>query len=182
MAAEGTITRLADPSVSTVAWSAKRELPFSEWVLQGRRLGILSRGAQWWVGDWLAYGNRHYGETYAKAARITGYDVHSLMNMAYVASRFQISRRRENVSWSHHATLAALAPEEQDVWLDRIARDRLSVSCLRIELRAWSGETSASSGGDDSGAEPGAALAAAHPVSCPACGHSFELAPDAGAG
>jgi hypothetical protein len=58
------------------------------------------------------------------------------MNMAYVASRVPTSRRRENLSWSHHAELAPLNAEEQEYWLERALLDRMSVHCLRNELRA----------------------------------------------
>jgi hypothetical protein len=57
------------------------------------------------------------------------------MNLAYVASRFPVERRRANVSWSHHAELAALPEAEQEAWLDRVERDRLSVRSLREEAR-----------------------------------------------
>lgn len=174
MAGDATLIRLSHSSLTGVAWISGRELAFSDWVLQGRRLGIVSRSAQWWVGDWLTYGNRRYGDTYVKAAKITGYDVQSLMNMAYVASRFEISRRRETVSWSHHATLAALAPADQDHWLDRIVLDRLSVSCLRTELRAWARHAAAQVAAAEVAPAVEPERAGPHArVDCPACGHTF---------
>ena len=38
--------------------------------------------------------------------------------------------------WSHHAEVAALAPEEQDRWLALAEAHRLSVHALRLELRS----------------------------------------------
>jgi hypothetical protein len=90
----------------------------------------------WWVGDWIRYGSAHWGEKYAEAARVTGLDAKTLRNIAYVASRFDLSRRRDNLSWTHHAELAALVPDQQDEWLDRALLLRLSPGDLRIELRA----------------------------------------------
>jgi hypothetical protein len=87
------------------------------------------------LGDWISYGNTKFGERYARASKITGYDPQTLMNMVYVASRFPISRRRENLSWSHHEALASLQPEEQDLWLDEASKHRWSVSDLRMMLR-----------------------------------------------
>lgn len=110
-------------------------MEFPEWAEAGRRLGAMGRCSQWGLGDWIRYGNAKFGERYAWAARVTAYDSQTLMNMVYVASRFEISRRRENLSWSHHETLAALQPDEQDYWLDRAIADHLSVSDLRLELR-----------------------------------------------
>jgi hypothetical protein len=97
------------------------------------------------------------------------------MNMVYVASRFEISRRRENLSWSHHAALAALEPTQQDHWLDLAEENRLSVRCLRIELRAETellpSERAAAAPSDrksPNGSEDS--------ISCPACGHTFHPA------
>jgi hypothetical protein len=130
-----TTRRKDSSSLSVVAWVANQELGYPEWATAGQRLGAMGRCGQWGLGDWIQYGNAKFGERYALAARITGYDVQTLMNMVYVASRFEISRRRENLSWSHHEAVAALDLAEQERWLDRAVADRLSVSDLRVELR-----------------------------------------------
>lgn len=118
MGALATQTRTRS-TLSKVAWNPEGELSLAGWLAQGQKLGHMGRSAGWWIGDWLRYGNAAYGERYVRAARATGYDVQTLMNMVYVASRFPASRRRENLSWSHHEALAALEPEEQDMWLDQ---------------------------------------------------------------
>ncbi|HEX8066922.1 MAG TPA: hypothetical protein VF520_10385 [Thermoleophilaceae bacterium] len=123
------------PATSAVAWTVRRELELAEWSAHGRRLGAVSRGVGWWIGDWLRYGNARFGERYVRAARLTGYDVQTLMNMVYVTSRFDPSRRREDLSFSHHAELAALEPAEQERWLSHASSEHLSVRCLREELR-----------------------------------------------
>jgi hypothetical protein len=120
----------------TVAWIPRGEIDYREWAAIGRRLGGIGRCSQWWLGDWVRYGSAKWGEKYAVAARITGYDPHSLRNMVWISSRFDPSRRRDNLTWSHHASVATLDSEEQDSWLDRALSERLSVSDLRVELRA----------------------------------------------
>jgi hypothetical protein len=107
----------------------------ADWVRQGRWLGAIARASGWWIGDWIRYGNARYGDRYGAAARVTGYDVQSLRNMAYVAGRFNPQRRRDRLSFSHHAELAGLSVEEQELWLDRTVAGALSVSKLRSELR-----------------------------------------------
>jgi hypothetical protein len=67
---------------------------------------------------------------------VTGYDVASLRNMAWVASQFDPSLRSDDLSWSHHVLLAPLEPEQQQGWLERARKERLSVADLRLELRA----------------------------------------------
>src|ERR1700761_5415884 len=89
--------------MTATSWSPVIDLELPVWAEAGRRLGSIGRGVGWWIGDWLYYGNRRFGERYARAKQITGYDVQTLMNMTYVASRFDASRRRESLSFSHHA-------------------------------------------------------------------------------
>jgi hypothetical protein len=46
-----------------------------------------------------------------------------------------VSRRRDNLSFQHHAEVASLAEEEQEVWLDRAAMFGWSRNELRRQLR-----------------------------------------------
>jgi hypothetical protein len=169
--------------MTTVSWSVARELGLREWTDQGRRLGEIGRSIGWWIGDWLRYGNFRFGERYARAARITGYDPQTLMNMAYVASHVDCSRRRENLSWSHHVEVASLGPAEQDRWLARAENERMSVRCLREELRRERRERlddGPAPASDDAGSE---AVSASAPqplggrpetsLTCPRCGEAL---------
>ena len=121
--------------VTATCWLSETDLGMREWAEQGRRLGVIGRGAGWWIGDWLRYGNQRFGERYVRASRITGYDVQTLMNMVYVASRVPPEERREGLSWSHHAEVAAAEPGDRARWLDMAETERLSVRCLREEVR-----------------------------------------------
>ena len=170
--------------VSPVAWVPKLSLPLAEWIRYGTRFGLLGRACGWWIGDWINYGNAVYGEKYSRAARITKHDVQTLMNMAYVAARFEISRRRENVSWSHHAELAALSPETQDRWLDRIGRDALTVRDLRLELRRDRAAQQRDGLEGAAGTQPRLALGDAEghdddQLACPRCGYVYRVMQDA---
>lgn len=127
--------RTSTTELTQVGWVPAGEVGLAEWSALGRRFGEIGRCSQWWLGDWINYGNARFGERYTRAVKLTGYDVQSLMNMVYVASRFDISRRRETLSWSHHATVAALDISSQDHWLARASGDKLSVADLRAELR-----------------------------------------------
>jgi hypothetical protein len=151
--------------VTNVAWIVRRDIDYPEWVEHGRRLGRLARCSQWGLGDWINYGVPKYKKSYVQAAKITGYDVHTLTNMAYVASRFNSSRRRDNLTWSHHAELAPLEPDECEQWLDRASNDRLSVADLRIELRA------SRQGGERSQIKGSISADKSNSIVCPKCGH-----------
>lgn len=99
------------PTGINVAWVPNEDLERPEWIRWGRRLGVMGRVSNWWIGDWLQYGAVRWGEKYTEAARITGYDVKTLRNIAYVAKRFDLSRRRDKLTWSHHAEVAVLDPQ-----------------------------------------------------------------------
>ena len=96
-------------------------LPFDDWAALGTTLGRIGRSVMWWLGDWLRYGERTYGEKYAQAINLTGYDYGTLANAVYVAGRVELSRRRESLSFGHHQAVAALSPAQQERWLDAAA-------------------------------------------------------------
>lgn len=122
--------------LATVAWLPREPMALNDWVAAGRRFGLIARCSQWWIGDWVTYGNSRWGEKYAEAARITGYDAGSLRNMAWVSSQFDTALRSDKLSWSHHVLLAPLDDEEKRGWLELAIQSKLSVSDLRLELRA----------------------------------------------
>jgi hypothetical protein len=166
-------------SISVVAWVTNRDIDLLEWAEAGRRLGAMGRCGQWGLGDWIQYGNAKFGERYARAARITGYDVQTLMNMVYVASKFGISRRRENLSWSHHETVASLEIDEQDHWLDLAVERKLAVSDLRLELRSARRAHSIAPGDKSARVTDRQQSIEAETVVCPNCG---EVVPISSAG
>jgi hypothetical protein len=136
VALDGVIRHHPKAELGPVGWIAGEEMAYTEWLHQGSRLGLAGRSAGWWVGDWVRYGSARYGSKYAAAARVTGYDRQTLMNMVYVATRFEISRRREKLSWSHHSELAALEVDGQERWLNRALAERMNVRDLRDALTA----------------------------------------------
>jgi hypothetical protein len=150
-----------------VGWIPTKELDLAEWSAIGRSLGNMVRASQWWLGDWIRYGNAKFGEKYSRAVNLTGYDAQTLMIMVHVATRFEIFRRRKDVHWSHHVELASLEPDEQDHWLEECAAKKLSVADLRSELRrlaAGPRRTHKSKAGTNGA------------VICPHCGKAIELA------
>ena len=159
-------------ALTPVSWTAAGDLQLAEWVQHGKRLGLVGRNAAWWIGDWLRYGNAKYGERYSRAATITGYDRQTLMNMVYVASRFDSSRRRGELSWSHHAEVAALPPEEQERWIDRAQAERLSVRDLRGLIRGERGVFREPAAHDESQSLADELL---KHIACPNCGHTLQL-------
>jgi hypothetical protein len=160
--------------LSQIGWAPESDLDLPQWQAVGRSLGRLGRYSQWWIGDWLLYASGKWGEMYTEAAKITGYDYGSLRNMAYVAHRFELSRRRDKLSWTHHADVASLEPAEQDYWLDRAVEQRLNMQDLRTELRAAERLGAARS----SSATPAPKDDSTPIVVCPKCGDAIQISVD----
>ena len=158
--------------ITKVAWVPPADLGQAEWLSTGRRLGAIGRCSQWWIGDWIRYGATRWGEKYTEAARVTGYDVASLRNMAWVAAQFDLSLRSDKLSWSHHVLLAPLERDEQERWIAKAVEQRLSVADLRLELRARS-----SGGRKEQGSAGGGELGQGEGV-CPHCGHRLSESSD----
>jgi hypothetical protein len=154
--------------ISKVAWAPQGDLDQSEWLATGRRLGAIGRCSQWWIGDWIRYGTARWGERYVEAARVTGYDVATLRNMAWVASQFDLSLRSDKLTWSHHVLLAPLDPDEQRRWLAHAREQRLSVADLRTELRRTRGAEAKALGSPAAEARPSTPTQV-----CPHCGHEL---------
>lgn len=109
-------------------------LAFEEWQSIGQTLNSVEGSIQWWVGDWLNYGERKYGEMYSQAMDATERAYQSLANAKYVASRFEFSRRRENLSWGHHSEVAGQTPSDADDILRAADECGWSVKETRAEV------------------------------------------------
>lgn len=136
MSATATTTDLALPgTISETALTLPSDLSFDEWQQAGEMLGRISRACQWWIGDWINFGEARYGEKYTQAMETTGYEYSTLNSFRYVAQQIEPVRRRTNVSFTHHAEVAALEPAEQDRWLEHAEREDLSRNALRGAIK-----------------------------------------------
>lgn len=112
------------------------ELSFEVWHQIGLQIFVVANSCAWWVGDWLAYGEDSFGDRYKQAITDTSLDYQTLRNYVWVAKNFTMSRRRDSLSFGHHAEVAALTEVEQDEWLTRAERFTWSRNELRRRIRA----------------------------------------------
>jgi hypothetical protein len=109
---------------------------FETWLDIGRHLAASVSSSTWCLGDWLIYGETAFTGRYREAVERTSLDYQTLRNYAWVARRFPLSRRRENLSFGHHAEVAALPEPEQDFWLRKAEQYHWSRNEIRREVRA----------------------------------------------
>jgi|TARA_Y100000034_G_scaffold6889_1_gene7612 N6-adenosine-specific RNA methylase IME4 len=122
--------------LTAVGMSVKGEPSFEEWEKCGAFLQRIEGAVQWWLGDWLNYGESSYGEKYSQALEVTGIPLATLENYAYVAGNLQDSRRREDLSFSVHSEIVGLqTAKEQDRWLAKAADEGWTRAELRSQLR-----------------------------------------------
>lgn len=113
------------------------------WEQIGASLRELTNSSAWWLADWLIFGEAAYGwQRYRQAIERTGLDYQTLRNYAWVARRFEHHRRRDSLSFAHHAEVTRLSPPEQDYWLRKAEQQKWSRNELRRAIRASLAEQS----------------------------------------
>ncbi len=129
------LAELVIPETGEVlSFSIPDDLSFDQWVEMGRTLCANEKAVGWWIGDWWRHGHR-YGERASAAARdVFGRTFQTLRNIGCVAATFETSRRRDTLSFSHHAEVAALPAAQADELLDLAEREEWSKRELRAEV------------------------------------------------
>jgi N6-adenosine-specific RNA methylase IME4 len=117
--------------VSQTGLDLPESLTFEEWESVGESLKGVERSLMWWIGDWLRFGERKWGEQYSQAIEATEKSYQTLADAKWVAEKFESSRRRENLSWSHHREVAALPAEAADRMLHLAGAEDWSRNDLR---------------------------------------------------
>lgn len=110
-------------------------MPFEQWEAVGYTLQTISGSVSWWIGDWLNYGERKYGETYAQAIEATGWAIQRLKDAKWVAAAVPKEIRRGELSWTHHRHIAHLPEEEQQKWIADAIKQEWSSADLRYAIK-----------------------------------------------
>jgi hypothetical protein len=136
-------------SMTRAGMKLPKDLSLGQWTEIGQKLIAATVSIQWWWGDWWAYGGHAYGERRALVDDESweGPNFQRLADMASVCRKFETSRRRELLGFSHHHEVAGLSAEEADqllIWCEetiaetgkprstRTLRDRVRETTTRI--------------------------------------------------
>lgn len=116
-------------------WKGTPEM--DQWEVVGPTLTRMRDGIQWAIGDWLNYGDEHYADEgrYEAAAELTGLKRGYLQNLKSISRTFAITKRFQDLSWSHHALVAGFSEDVRDQMLRRAITEDLSWEALRVVAR-----------------------------------------------
>lgn len=124
--------------LTTVGWvPPRRRLAFEDYEALLENEMLHQKASPFILGDILNYGERVYGEKYAQAVDVWMLRYGTLANYAYVCDRIEISRRRENLSFSHHQETAPLENLEQDALLSLAEKHGWNSKTMRVKVREW---------------------------------------------
>jgi hypothetical protein len=95
----------------------------------------LGETVRWWVGDLIVYADDRWGEGYAQLLEDAQLSERQAERYRYVAQQVAASRRRENLSFSHHEVVAPLQPPDQQRLLALAESGGFSVAALREAVK-----------------------------------------------
>jgi hypothetical protein len=110
------------------------DFPWEKWVAIGGFFGELRSRLSFYIGDWILFGDRMYGERYAQAIDVTGLSEGAIANKVSTCRNVAGSRRRETLSFGHHTEVSKLEPAEQAQWLEHADANRWNRATLRVKL------------------------------------------------
>lgn len=117
--------------IVTCGLSIEGEPTFEQWQNFGLTLRNRHRDYLWAFGDWLNAGEHLYGEKHSQVLEDTGYASEYISNVCWVCRTFEISRRRDDLFFAHHQTVAGLPANIADILLARAEQEHLSNRELR---------------------------------------------------
>ena len=138
-AAAVAIQTTAKVSLTPLGLDVLDRLTLDDWRDLGAQIGSGARSMAFVIGDWLVYAEGSNGRGafeeylsqsqnipgwfYQEASRITGMDVSTLSNYAYVARNVPRRVRNDRLSWEHHKKIAKIRDAAEKVrWLRLAAK------------------------------------------------------------
>jgi hypothetical protein len=126
-------------------------LSFDQWKDVGSQLRSCQRALNWWIGDWLAYGQLTYKDyihghqlergILRYASELLGVEEGCLANWKWISSAVSLSSRKDRLTWSAAREIVCVAPKHHyEMWIKRATEDGLSKRELRQTLRLFYAE------------------------------------------
>jgi hypothetical protein len=131
-------------ALTPTALALPERLSRRDWEELGAQLAAAEQALGWWLGDWWRYGEQRWGARKALTTTVAwrGPAYQTCKKAAVVCRAFERFRRRNLLSFKHHAEVAALPAHVADRLLDWAMIDveaggPRSTRELRVQVRRW---------------------------------------------
>jgi len=132
---------LLDGQVTSTALILPDDITVESLIRMGHTFVRMEDSKQWWIGDWWNRLDRKYGES-QKICDDVGLNITTTKACGNVANRFEIGRRRPDLSFNHHREVCSVNLEDkdrekliQDNFLKRAEQEKWSVHTLRKNVQ-----------------------------------------------
>jgi len=112
---------------------------FAQWQRAFEHAFKYEKASNWWLGDALIIGEERFGEDFAQVVDPKYTETHK--EKMWVSRKVPPERRREGLSWSIHREVAALQPDDQEIWLGMAEANDWTVKDLKEAVAAWKART-----------------------------------------
>ncbi len=106
---------------------------FEDWQQCGAFIHEAEKSVQFWIGDWLNFGEKTWGKRYEAAIQQTDLDYQTLRDYKWVASHIPLSSRNDKLSFHHHREVASLKPSQQAYLLNKAVMENWPLIKLKQE-------------------------------------------------
>lgn len=111
------------------------DVEFPAWLEKIKGFSQATVSANWWIGDLLVFGEDHFAEQVGQVINDLGLAEQTVANFRWVSRAITPSRRREELTWEHHRAVAKLEPKDQERWLARAIREKMSAATLKTSVK-----------------------------------------------
>jgi len=140
---DNTIVTINSPQTTTAlsrtGWDLPANMTEADWKRAGQLLMEVNQARQWWLGDW--WNACKWGDDRRKEiCKQIGVEYPTAKNAGWVSRKFEMSRRRDNLTFTHHHEAASISdPAIQDQFLDWClsGEKRKSVRDLREKVQEY---------------------------------------------
>lgn len=104
------------------------------------------RCLMWWVGDYMLFGEKHFGEKLGEGTGILdslGYAPLTLKQCLLVARSFPPDQRNPHLTFAHHVHVMGLSKKDRKFWLDKAEAENMNTRELKRAVEEATGKTKA---------------------------------------